>query len=687
MENKSSCEPSFDWTSPVISLKGIGEKIAQKLAKLQILTVGDLLLHCPFRYEDRTQLTPLCEICPEQWHLVQGKITAIKNEKSRKKRTTLILSDQTSECVILFFNIHDAMIKSWQVGNQMRCFGQVKVMNHKLAMIHPDYEMIAQSKPQSLPNTLTPIYPSVAGISQNLLRKAIGQVLKQVPDEEDHFAKMLEAPSWVEALYMIHQPSPLINQEDLNSRQHRAYFRLISEELFAFHSRLKSIRLQTKEKNAKPLSLSDHDLHSFLELLPFSLTDAQNNAWQQIRADLAMPSPMLRLVQGDVGCGKTVVCALAALTCVSNQQQVALMAPTEILAEQHLNQFTQWFSHLGYRCALLTGKLSAKVKRSLYENITLGLIHILIGTHALFQDEVLFKDLGLIIIDEQHRFGVNQRLALQAKGHFPHQLMMTATPIPRTLALSHYAHLDMTVIDSLPPNRLPITTLTISQSRREEVIARMACVCEKGQQVYWICTLITESENSQSQAAQTIAQMLQSLLPRFRVGLVHGKMDSREKESVMSAFYQGEIAILVATTVVEVGVNVPNATLMIIENPERLGLAQCHQLRGRIGRGHLMSYCILLYQSPLTEMAQARLRVLRTSCDGFFISEADLELRGEGEVLGIKQTGRAQFKITDLKRDAAIIKSLPSWSDKLCHLPSLQIDQIIERWCLTKDNP
>jgi ATP-dependent DNA helicase RecG len=393
---------------------------------------------------------------------------------------------------------------------------------------------------------------------------------------------------------------------------------------------------------------------------------------------------MLRLVQGDVGSGKTIVAALAALTAIRNKKQVAIMAPTEILAEQHLQQFNAWFAPLGYRCELLSSKLKAKPKRSIMENITLGLTQIVIGTHALFQDDVEFQELGLVVIDEQHRFGVHQRLSLHAKGNtartpsVAHQLIMTATPIPRTLAMSHYSHLDISIIDSLPPGRQGITTLTVPQKRQAEIVERMKVVCASGQQAYWVCTLIEESEVLECQAAQTRCDELQAALP-CSVGLVHGQMDKDQKESVMRDFYQGKISVLVATTVIEVGVNVPNATLMVIENPERLGLAQLHQLRGRVGRGSQASFCVLLYQN-LSETAQARLKIMRETCDGFIIAEADLEIRGPGEVLGVKQTGDISFKVADLIRDKALLESLPVWSQMLNALPSSHIERMIQRW-------
>jgi ATP-dependent DNA helicase RecG len=489
---------------------------------------------------------------------------------------------------------------------------------------------------------------------------------------------------WLKAIQTIHFPFPC-DQPSLISKQHPAFKRLIIDELFAHVYSLEKFR-QTIKANAAPELIVEEDLlQRFLLSLPFTLTHAQTNAWQQIREDLNKKSPMLRLVQGDVGCGKTIVAALATLVAVSSKSQVAIMAPTEILAEQLFNQFTTWFSVLdlqaGYRCELLTSKLTAKQKRSVLENITLGLANIVVGTHALFQEAVKFHNLGLLVIDEQHRFGVHQRLALQNKGSHPHQLIMTATPIPRTLLMSHYAHVDVSVINMLPPGRQQIKTLVLSQQRRVEIIERISAICNQDQQVYWVCTLISESDTLTCQAAQTSYETLQTLLPNFRVGLVHGKMDHQAKENMMQEFYKGDIQILVATTVIEVGVNVPNATLMVIENPERLGLAQLHQLRGRVGRGSAPSFCILLYQGPLSETAQARLRILRETSDGFEIAKADLELRGPGEILGVKQTGLKAFKVADLKRDEALLELLVSEKNEQAEkIPSQVLQNISLRW-------
>lgn len=683
-------ETSFDWFAPIASLKGVGDKMAEKLAKLNIVTMGDLLLHCPFRYEDRTHITPIKDLMPEKNCVIQGKILHSKVENMRKKKRCVLTLTDDSGAVMQVVFFHYLAQKTWQKEAVIRCFGEVKIQSGFLQMVHPEVEFIYDAT-IAMPAYLTAVYPTVAGLSQGWLRKTIAKLLytyqQRFQNQNDIFAKQVPLPmqNWVEALCNIHQPTSDMDIEALTSKKHAAYTRLIVEELFAHHASLARLRQQTKQQLATLLPQPTVLLDAFLQQLPFTLTDAQRQVWQEIAQDLAQVTPMMRLVQGDVGCGKTIVAGLAALQAVANSTQVAIMAPTEILAEQHLTHFTAWFASLGYRCDLLVSKLKAKEKRNIKENIALGLTHIVIGTHALFQEDIQFNHLGLVIIDEQHRFGVHQRLALQAKGIsatkscHPHQLIMTATPIPRTLAMSQYSHLDISVIDSLPPGRQPITTLTISQSRRDEMIERLRHVCQKGQQVYWVCALIEESEILTCQAAEVAAQTLQAALPERQIGLVHGRMDALEKEAIMQAFYRNEIAILVATTVIEVGVNVPNATLMVIENPERFGLAQLHQLRGRVGRGNEASYCVLLY-GALSKMAQERLRILRDNIDGFIIAEADLAMRGPGEILGTRQTGAISFKVADLQRDQELLAAMTEQAENLLTMPPHHIERLIAKW-------
>ncbi|MBS0288887.1 MAG: ATP-dependent DNA helicase RecG [Proteobacteria bacterium] len=683
----------FDWFSEVSILKGVGPKTSEKLAKLGIQTWGDLLLHCPSRYEDRTQLTKIAQVTLEKWVVVQGEISQIKIEGKHKKRALITIEDDTAALNLLFFNFHPSQFKNFKVHAKLRCFGQVTVSNHQWQMIHPECDAALMPLPQSL----TPIYPSVAGLSQSFMRRQIQSLLQQMPVQPtDCFAQKLTTlvsmPSLAQALSTIHYPLPSDDIEALHQRTHLAYQRLIYEELLTHQISLVRLKNEAQLKKRMPFDFKQDIIQQFLQDLPFELTAAQKRVWQEIKKDLLRTMPMMRLIQGDVGCGKTVVAALAALMSITNKYQVALMAPTEILAEQHHIQFKTWFDKLGFRCELLTSKLSKKAKCNILENITLGLTDLVIGTHALFQEDVLFKELGLVIIDEQHRFGVHQRLALGKKGEealepsYPHQLVMTATPIPRTLIMSQYAHLDLSIIDSKPSHRLPIITRVIPQSRRNEVIEKIKAVCANHQQVYWVCTLVEASEVLQCQAATETLALLQTTLP-FTVALVHGQMDADEKEQVMQAFYQGDIAVLVATTVIEVGVNVPNATLMVIENPERLGLAQMHQLRGRVGRGNKESYCILLYKAPLSAIAKSRLELMRETQDGFVIAQADLNLRGPGEILGSRQTGALEFKIACLKRDEALLPHLHTWANFLMNeLSEIEIAHMMRRWKIQASN-
>jgi len=677
----------FDWFAPLSLLKGVGEALTQKLAKLEIYSIGDLLLHFPYRYEDHTRLTPISDLRDGGQVVIQGNIVAIQQIGRQKKRCLITIADDGSHCELVFFNTFRSQHLYWKKGNVLRCFGQVKWSGKGFQMVHPEWERIAEKDVATMPCYLTAVYPTVMGLAQKTLRKIIYQALQWYQTEKHSeegviFEKML---SFQEALNIIHQPAPDEDQNLLIERQHGAYQRLIVEELLSHYVSMKRIKEQVISQVAPALSLDEKTIGAFLERLPFQLTPGQETAWQAIRADLNETKPMLRLIQGDVGCGKTVVAALAALAAVSANKQVAIMVPTEILAEQHFAQFQSWFSPFNIKCALLTGKLKNKERRLVEENITLGLSQIVIGTHALFQDRVKYAALGLIIIDEQHRFGVHQRLALREKENAVHQLIMTATPIPRTLAMSQYAHLDISTISDMPPGRQPIKTIVISHSRRDEVVERIKSVCEKGQQVYWVCTLITDSEHLQCQAAEATYEALSQQLVGCSVGLVHGRLSAEEKELIMQAFYAAKTQILVATTVIEVGVNVPNATLMVIENPERLGLAQLHQLRGRVGRGHEMSYCVLLYQPPLSEMAQSRLAILRESQDGFVIAEADLSLRGPGEILGTKQTGSIQFRVADLARDQDWVHKIAKWEKVLIDLPEDYVDELIKRWLTSRE--
>lgn len=678
---------AFDWFLPIRNVKGVGEHIAMRLEKLNMLTQGDLLLHCPYRYENRTQITPIRHLQDGQWTLIQGEIRDLQEIKRGKKRCTLQLQDKTGTLELVFFNYYPTQKKLWQIGNTLRCYGQVKKDRLLAQMIHPEYDLVKEDAP--LAPTLTPIYPTMAGLPQGLLRKLIQQALQSYTQQSQHVKDEVavylnQAYSCVQALNCIHAPMPHENQEALLNRTHLAYQRLIQEELLIHHLSLKQTRDAVQKQEAYSLAVNTADLTVFLQNLRFQLTEAQQRVWLEIQADLKQNVPMLRLVQGDVGCGKTVIAALSALCAVSQKKQVAIMAPTEILAEQHAQQFTTWFAVLGIRVVHLNGRLKAKEKRILSESIQQGGADIVVGTHALFQDTVQFHDLALVIIDEQHRFGVHQRLSLQRKGNhgfLPHQLIMTATPIPRTLAMSHYAHLDISIIDSLPPGRKAVKTIAIANGKRDEIIEKIKSVCKNKNQVYWVCTLIEDSEVLTCQAATANFEYLQKALP-YPCGLAHGRLADDEKQAVMQAFYRNEISVLVATTVIEVGVNVPNATLMIIENPERLGLAQLHQLRGRVGRGSDESFCVLLYQPPLSPMAKARINIMRETNDGFKIAEGDLALRGPGELLGSRQTGMVQFKIADLNRDKALMEIIAKRADQ-AHLEKSLLAVLCKRWGLT----
>lgn len=679
---------------PLTGLPGVGEKTQQKFHKLGLQTRGDLLLHCPYRYEDRSRLTPIQDTFPGQFALIEGDIIDCKQIFKPKRRMVVRVADKSGVISLAFFHFAAGQFKRWVEGTTLRCYGQITQSRQGKGMVHPEVTLLSPDESPPLPSHYIPVYSTVAGLPMSLVRKSILATLgefhresQKVPDSFSQALSKITPMTMSDALEIIHRPQMDCDCEALLSGDHPAMERLVREELFAHQLSLAQLRAQSRNEQAVGYSVTAAQEKRFTEQLPFTLTDAQQRVWSEIKADLKRSQPMMRLVQGDVGCGKTVIAAMSAFAVVSAGSQVAVMVPTEILAEQHFKSFTALFEPLGFRVDLFTGKLKAKARRSLNENLQLGLTHIVIGTHALFQDPVQFKQLGLVVIDEQHRFGVHQRLSLQKKGEqalemaTAHQLIMTATPIPRTLAMSRYAHLDLSTIDSLPPNRQPITTIVLPQSRREDVIARIKERVASGQQVYWVCTLIEESETLNCKAAEDTLADLQALLASISVALVHGKMSSAEKETVMQAFYAGEIQILVATTVIEVGVDVPNATLIVIENPERLGLAQLHQLRGRVGRGKEASFCVLLYQQPLTEVAQSRLAVIRESQDGFKIAEADLALRGAGEILGKKQTGAVSFKFADYSRDADLIATLKEWTKPLSNLPQAAKAELMHRWC------
>ena len=674
---------------PLTALAGVGAAVAAKLAKININNVQDLLFHLPSRYEDRTRITPLNDIRPDSYATIEGVVQTSEVAFGKRPILNVTLSDGSSKISLRFFNFNAGMKNSLQSGTRVKAFGEIKRGRFMAEIHHPQYQIIRNDQPLLLEENLTPIYPTTEGLRQTALRNLTDQALKLLYSTPVNELLPLQYNphkiSLKEALSFLHRPPPNISFEQLEQGNHPAQLRLIYEELLAHNLAMQKSRVETKRLNAEVLTEDQTLRQRFLAQLPFQPTHAQQRVVQEITQDLSKNEPMMRLVQGDVGSGKTLVAALAALIAIGNNKQVALMAPTEILAEQHAQNFRNWFEPLGIEVGWLAGKVKGKVRQTALEKIKCGQVKMIVGTHALFQDEVEFQDLSLVIIDEQHRFGVHQRLLLREKGlknnYYPHQLIMTATPIPRTLAMTVYADLDTSIIDELPPGRTPIQTIVVSEERRDEIVQRVNNACDnEKRQAYWVCTLIEESEVLEAQAAEAIMQDLQRALPKLAIGLVHGRMKPQEKQAIMQRFKDGELSLLVATTVIEVGVDVPNASLMIIENAERLGLSQLHQLRGRVGRGSIDSYCVLLYKPPLGKVSRQRLQVLRDSQDGFVIAEKDLQIRGPGEVLGTKQTGIAEFKIASLIRDRKMIPLVQHNARQIIeHFPDC-VDGLIKRW-------
>lgn len=678
-------------SQPVTALKGVGGKVAERLSKIGIQQVQDLLFHLPLRYQDRTRLMPLGALRPQQEVLVEGTIQLSQVKFGRRRSLLCHVSDGTGSLILRFFHFSKAQQEQLAKGRRIRCFGEVRNGPSSLEMVHPEYQLLAAEGMVPVDNELTPIYPTTEGLHQLSLRKLMKQALalldkEAMPELLTAASRLHDAAEYslVNALKYVHQPPPDAAVDQLLERQHPAQKRLAYEELLAQQLTMKKLRAQTQHHTAPTLKGDAAYRQQLLDALPFPLTGAQQRVIDDILHDIAAPHPMQRLVQGDVGSGKTVVAALAAIEAVAAGCQAVMMAPTELLAEQHFRTFDNWLSPLGIQVGWCAGKQTASERKQVLEQLQSGDIKVAVGTHALFQDEVTFNNLGLVIIDEQHRFGVHQRLALRDKGRdvnsMPHQLVMTATPIPRTLAMTAYADLSVSVIDELPPGRTPVTTVVLPDTRREDVIARVHAACQQQRQVYWVCTLIEESEHLQCQAAEDTATALQDSLPDLRIGLVHGRMKSADKDQVMSAFKQGELDMLVATTVIEVGVDVPNASLMVIENAERLGLAQLHQLRGRVGRGQIESHCVLMYHAPLSENGQARLTCLRESNDGFVIAQRDLEIRGPGEVLGTRQTGLPQFRVADLIDDQDLLAVMDRAARILLQEAPKQADALVSRW-------
>ncbi|CAG8999328.1 MAG: ATP-dependent DNA helicase RecG [Candidatus Celerinatantimonas neptuna] len=674
----------------VTVLKGVGAKLAEKLQRLEITTLQDLLFHLPLRYEDRTHIWPMSDLMPGMHVSVCGIIQKVDTLFGRRRILNCRISDGNGSVTLTFFNFNQGQKNAMQTGLQLRAFGEIRRGKHGWEIVHPDYQISSAEEPIQVEAELTPVYPTTEGLRQLTLRQLTDQALSMIhayPPKElipEQTGLLSGLPSLIQSLQLLHRPTPDIALESLENGAHPALQRLVIEELCAHQLSLLCLRHQAQQEPAIPLPAVAKQQTSLLKTLGFTPTKAQQRVAREISHDLEQSQPMMRLVQGDVGSGKTLVAALAALQALAHGHQVALMAPTEILAEQHLNNFSHWFTPMGFTIDWLAGKQKGKARSEALTRIASGETQLVVGTHAIFQEHVRFANLALVIIDEQHRFGVHQRLALREKGthgQIPHQLVMTATPIPRTLAMTAYADLALSVIDELPPGRTPVTTVVVPDTRRDEVIERVRQACHsEGRQAYWVCTLIEESEALQCQAAEDTAEQLQQLLPELHIALVHGRMKPQEKQWVMDEFKAHHIDLLVATTVIEVGVDIPNASLMIIENPERLGLAQLHQLRGRVGRGKIASHCVLLYHSPLSKTATARLGVLRNSNDGFVIAERDLQIRGPGELLGTRQTGLINFKIADLMRDQALLNPARELADQMLAQYPERANPLIHRW-------
>ena len=657
---------------PVQSLPGVGPKLAELLqTKLDIHSLGDLWFHLPLHYQDRTQVVPISQANVGKDCLIEGQIEHAEIVMRGKRMLVASLFDGTARVRLRFFHFRQAQLDAFNLRPQVRAFGELRMSSVGLEIVHPELRFLSDVV-NPLEQNLTPVYPKTEGLGDERLRKVVSAAVQLLPASEllelvpDAVRKRLNWPALSDALRFVHAPPQDAAIETLELKLHPSQRRLAGEELLAHQLSMRLNRARNALKRAPTLRCKGELQASLLAALGFALTGAQQRVFSEISADLARGKPMLRLVQGDVGCGKTIVAALAAALTIECGMQAALVAPTELLAEQHFRNFSRWFEPLGIELVWLAGKVQGKARAQALSRIQAGAA-IVIGTHALMSEAVQFAQLGLCIVDEQHRFGVRQRLSLRDKGAkgqlVPHQLVMTATPIPRTLAMVSYADLDVSIIDELPPGRTPVQTVVLSNARRDELIARIQGACSAGRQAYWVCTLIEESDLLEAQAAQKSWEELTLALPDVKVGLVHGRMKAKEKAAVMQAFAKHEIQLLVATTVIEVGVDVPNASLMLIDNAERLGLSQLHQLRGRVGRGVAKSSCVLIYQGPLSNNAKARLNILRESTDGFVIAERDLELRGPGELLGTKQTGDTNFRIADLVRDADLLDDVRAAAD------------------------
>ena len=680
---------------PVTALHSVGEQVAKRLEKLGIRTVQDVLFHLPIRYQDRTRHTPIDQLRLGDEAVIEGVVRNSSIRYGRRRSLLCTLTNDTGEIGLRFFHFNRTQQNHLQPPVRLRCFGEVRHGQSGLELYHPEYTLLDRDAP-ALAQSLTPIYPATEGVGQHTLRRLVDRAFEQLNAESladllpasllsDEKSFLHTAPVGLEqALRYLHAPPPDACVQELAAGTHACQRRLAFEELLAYYLSLMRLRSQVRQATAPPLPADCALQQRFLAQLGFALTGAQKRVGAEIEADLRQERPMLRLLQGDVGSGKTAVAAIAALQSIASGFQVALMAPTEVLAEQHFLCFEQWFAPLDIRIAWLTSRVKGKRRQEELRRMRNGDTLLAIGTHALLQEDVHFSRIGLVIIDEQHRFGVHQRLTLREKSgtdrHTPHQLIMTATPIPRTLSMLAYADLDHSLLDELPPERKPVTTLLLSGQRRDEVTQRVRAACRTGRQAYWVCTLIEESEILQCQAAEDTAAKLRADLPDLEIGLLHGRCKTEEKTAIMRSFKAGEIQLLVATTVIEVGMDVPNTSLMVIENPERLGLAQLHQLRGRISRSSQDSYCLLLYGASLSTKGRERLEIIRRCNDGFRIAQEDLKIRGPGQVLGTKQTGLASFKLADVQRDEDLLEDARQGARRILKQHPERVAPLVHRW-------
>jgi len=673
-------------SDPIISISGLGQKTSDRLNQLGIHTLEHLLFHLPSRYQDKTTITSLSRASVEDEILIEVTIDRIEVIPARQRQLLCYLSDNQNQRVLLrFFHFTQYQKQALIRGETIQCFGEIKIGRQGLEMHHPEYRIISQDQKPLLESTLTPVYPLCAGVSQNKMKQWVNNALDVLKASviDDYFEKITQStmPSLKDSLFLLHHPNKNEDLSKIEAFTHISQQRLIIEELAAHQLSLLKIKEARKSKESKKISIKNALSNKLLSSLEFDLTSAQSRCISQINEDLSTSEPMHRLLQGDVGSGKTIVAVFALLQAAENNFQTAVMAPTEILARQHLQNFSNYLTPLGIQIAFLSGSQNTQERKDNLSLIENGKAKVIIGTHALFQENVYFEDLALVIIDEQHKFGVHQRLSLSKKAILtPHQLVMTATPIPRSLTMSAYADLDTSIIDELPPGRQTIETVALSNARRDELITKIKQISKEGRQIYWVCTLIEESEALRAESAEKTYTYLTDNLRDLKVVMIHGRLTKSEKEIIMSDFSKGETNLLVATTVIEVGVNVPNASLMIVENAERLGLAQLHQLRGRVGRGSEKSACVLLYQSPLSQTAKERLDILRQSNDGFLIAQKDLELRGPGEILGTQQTGIASMKIADIVRDSYLLKQVGYYSSKMLEAEHTSQNALMTRW-------